>query len=56
MSESVVIENDFDYLVIQWLGWDYNLWSVILVDAVSLILIFLIISVIGIIGIWRDWW
>ena len=42
MSENVVIENDFNYLVIQALGWDYNLWSVILTDLIMIGLIILI--------------
>ena len=42
MSESVVIENNFNYLVIQALGWEYNLWSVLLTDLMMIGLIILI--------------
>lgn len=56
MSENVVIENNWDYLVIQALGWDYNLWSVIIVDVVSIIMIFIIVSIVGIIGLYFKWW
>ena len=37
-TSTVIIGNDYDYLVIQALGWDYNLWSVIIVDVVSIVL------------------
>ena len=38
-TSTVLIGNDYDYLVIQALGWDYNLWSVLIVDIVSIVLI-----------------
>ena len=38
-TSTVIIGNDYDYLVIQALGWDYNLWSVIIVDVVSIVLL-----------------
>lgn len=41
MTENVIIENDLTYLLIEALGWDYNLWSVILSDLICVGLIIL---------------
>ena len=30
----VTIQNDISYLFIQWLGWDYNFWTVIFTDII----------------------
>ena len=54
MNETVIIGNDFRYLVIQALGWDYNLWSVILAAILCLVVFFGIIFVIGFIGMLLD--
>ena len=43
MTENVIINNDLNYLIIQALGWDYNLWSVILVDAILFGFVILVI-------------
>ena len=45
MSENVIIENDLTYLMIKALGWDYNLWTVILSDLIFVGLIALIVFV-----------
>ena len=47
----VVIQNDITYLFIQWLGWDYNFWSVILADAIMCAAFFALIIILGFIGI-----
>ena len=41
MNENVIIENDLTYLMIKTLGWDYNLWTVILSDLIFVGLIIL---------------
>ena len=56
MSENVIINNDMNYLFIQWLGWDYNFWSVILADIILIVAFFGTIFVIGFIGICLNWW
>lgn len=48
---NVVIQNDLTYLFIQWLGWDYNFWSMIFADIILMAVLFGIIFVIGFIGI-----
>lgn len=53
---NVVIQNDLTYLFIQWLGWDYNFWSMIFADIILIVVLFGIIFVIGFIGILLKWW
>lgn len=53
---NVVIQNDPTYLFIQWLGWDYNFWSMIFADIILIAVLFGIIFVIGFIGILLKWW
>lgn len=48
---NVAIQNDLTYLFIQWLGWDYNFWSMIFADIILMAAVFGIIFVIGFIGI-----
>ena len=45
MTENVIIENDLTYLIIKALGWDYNLWTVILSDLIFVGLIVLVFFV-----------
>jgi len=45
MTENVIIENDLTYLIIKALGWDYNLWTVILSDLIFVGLIVLVLFV-----------
>lgn len=33
-NDTVIIENNINYLFISWLGWDYNFWTVILTDII----------------------
>ena len=40
----VTIQNDISYLFIQWLGWDYNFWTVIFTNIVLVGFFFGIIS------------
>ena len=47
---NVPIQNDLTYLFIQWLGWDYNFWSMIFADIILIAAFFGIIFVIGFIG------
>ena len=44
---NVVIQNDLTYLFIQWLGWDYNFWSMFFADIILIVAFFGIIFVIG---------
>lgn len=46
MSKEVVVENNIDYLFLQWLGMDYNFWNVIFADIVLGIAFFGIIFVV----------
>ena len=43
----VVIQNDMTYLFLQWLGMDYNFWTVIFADTVLIIGFFILIFVGG---------
>ena len=52
----VIIQNDMDYLFLQWLGWDYNFWTVIFADIILTVTLLVIISIVGIIGIYFKWW
>lgn len=56
MINNVTIQNDLTYLFIQWLGWDYNFWSVLFADIILIAAFFGIIFVIGFIGILVKWW
>lgn len=47
----VTIQNDIDYLFLQWLGMDYSFWNVIFADAVLLVATFLIVLIVGFIFI-----
>ena len=53
---NVVIQNDLTYLFIQWLGWDYNFWSMIFADIILIAVLFGIIFVIGFICILLKLW
>ena len=53
---NVVIQNDPTYLFIQWLGWDYNFWSMIFADIILIVAFFGIIFVIGFIGMLLNLW
>ena len=45
MTENVIIENDLTDLIIKALGWDYNLWTVMLSDLIFVGLIVLVLFV-----------
>ena len=53
---NVAIQNDPTYLFIQWLGWDYNFWSMIFADIILIVAFFGIIFVIRFSGILLKWW
>lgn len=53
---NVAIQNDPTYLFIQWLGWDYNFWSMLFADIILMVALFGIIFVIGFIGMLLNWW
>ena len=53
---NVAIQNDPTYLFIQWLGWDYNFWSMIFADIILIVAFFGIIFVIGFIGMLLNLW
>ena len=52
----VVVQNDIAYLFLQWIGWDYNFWTVIFADICLGAMFFGVIFIIGFIGVWFDWW
>ena len=56
MAENVTITNNLDFLTIQALGWEYNLWSVIIVDVLYIVLFILVSFIVFCIGIKFDWW
>ena len=56
MTNNVVIQNDLTYLFIQWLGWDYNFWSMLFADIILIVAFFGIIFVIGFIGMLLNLW
>lgn len=47
----VTIQNDIDYLFLQWLGMDYNFWNVLFADVVLLVATFVIVLIVGFIFI-----
>jgi len=51
----VTIQNDIDYLFLQWLGWDYNFWTVIFADIILMVSLLLIVFIIGLIFVALDW-
>lgn len=51
----VTIQNDISYLFIQWLGWDYNFWTVIFTNIVLVGFFFGIIFVISFIFMYLGW-
>ena len=53
---NVVIQNDLTYLFIQWLGWDYNFWSMLFADIILIAAFFGSIFVIGFIGMLLNLW
>ena len=53
---NVAIQNDLTYLFIQWLGWDYNFWSMLFADIILIAAFFGIIFVIGFIGMLFNLW
>ena len=52
----IVIQNDIRYLFLQWIGWDYNFWTVIFADVILFILFFGIMFLIGFMGMLFKWW
>lgn len=52
---NVAIQNDPTYLFIQWLGWDYNFWSMLFADIILIAAFFGVIFVIGFIGMLLNW-
>ena len=53
---NVAIRNDLTYLFIQWLGRDYNFWSMLFADIILIAAFFGIIFVIGFIGMLLNLW
>ena len=51
----VTIQNDISYLFIQWLGWDYNFWTVIFMNIVLVGFFFGIIFIISFIFMHLGW-
>ena len=55
-KNDVIVNNDWEVLVLQALGWDYNLWNVLLLDVLWIVFVIVVINVVGIIGIYFKWW
>ena len=53
---NVAIQNDPTYLFIQWLGWDYNFWSMLFADIILIAVLFGSIFVIGFICMLLNLW
>ena len=53
---NVAIQNDPTYLCIQWLGLDYNFWSILFADIILIAAFFGIIFVIGFIVYYLRLW
>ena len=51
----VTVQNDINYLFLQWLGWDYNFWNVIIADVILTALFFGSIFVIGFVFMLLGW-
>lgn len=51
----VTIQNDIIYLFIQWIGWDYNFWTVIFTNIILAGFFFGIIFVISLIFMCLGW-
>ncbi len=56
MVNEVAVQNDATYLFIQWLGWDYNFWTMIFADMILAGAFFGIVFLVGFIGVCLDWW
>ena len=41
-STDITIQNDPTYLFIQWLGWDYNFWTMIFADIILIVALFVL--------------
>lgn len=48
---NVTITNDPTYLFLQWIGWDYNFWTMIFANIILIAIVFGIIFLIGFIGV-----
>ena len=53
---NVTITNDPTYLFLQWIGWDYNFWTMIFGSIVLMVMFFGIIFLIGFIGMLLKVW
>ena len=51
----VTIQNDITYLFLQWIGWDYNFWTVIFADIVLVAMFFGGIFLMGLIFTLLGW-
>lgn len=55
MTNEVAIQNDATYLFIQWLGLDYNFWTMIFADIILGIAFLGIVFVVGFILMLLGW-
>lgn len=51
----VIIQNDPTYLFLQWIGWDYNFWTMIFADIVLIISFFAVFFIIGFVCMLLGW-
>ena len=52
---NVTIQNDITYLFLQWIGWDYNFWTVIFANIILVAMFFGGIFLIGLIFMFLGW-
>ena len=54
-TTNVIVQNDPTYLFIQWLGWDWNFWTMIFADIITCAIFFGIIFLIGFVFMCLGW-
>lgn len=47
MIQDVIIDNDPAYLLLQWLGMDYNFWTMILANIILIVGFFGVLFLLG---------
>ena len=44
------------YLLAQALGWEWNIWTIIILDGTLILLFIIIICIVGLLGVYFKWW
>lgn len=55
MVKTIVVQNDPTYLFVQWLGWDWNFWTMIFAQIITIAIFFGIIFLIGFVFMCLGW-